>query len=101
MRKAVSFLPPPRDIKPEKSGFIFPGSTDRVTVNGMTGSGKSTFAIWCFAESADFDKKPWIFLDFKGEAIIRQALKEGIFKPWSIHDDLPKDAGIFVVSHNA
>lgn len=101
MRKQVSFLPPPRDVKPEPSGFIFPGPTDRVTVNGMTGSGKSTFAIWSFAESADFDKRPWIFLDFKGEDIINQALAEGIFKRLAIDEDLPKNAGVYVVNHNA
>lgn len=101
MKTNPSFLPPPRDIKPEKSGFIFPGPTDRVTVNGMTGSGKSTFALWLFAESADFDKRPWIILDFKGETIVQEALRQGIFKTWSISDELPKDAGVYVVDHDA
>lgn len=91
------------DLTPEvDKRFIFPGPTDRVTVNGMTGSGKSTFAIWLFSESADFDKRPWIFLDFKGEDIINQALSEDIFKPLKIDADLKKlNPGIYVVHHDA
>jgi hypothetical protein len=92
------FLPPRRA---DPSGFVFPGPTDRITVNGMTGSGKSTFAIWLFAESADFERRPWIFLDFKGEDIINSALEKKIFKPLKITAELPENPGIYVVRHNA
>lgn len=101
--KTEKFLPPPRDRSPEGSGFIFPGPTDRVTVNGMTGSGKSTFAMWLFAESADFQRRPWIILDFKQDDrdIINQAVAEDMFKPLKIGAELPKNAGVYVVNHNA
>jgi len=101
MNARPKFLPPRRDSAPEPSGFEFPGPTDRVTINGMTGSGKSTFAIWLFAESADFERRPWIFLDFKGEDIINRALHEKLFKPLKITADLPQNPGIYVVHHNA
>src|SRR5271166_4234645 len=80
--------------------FRFPGPRDRVTINGMTGSGKSTFALWLFAESADFDKKPWIFIDFKSEDIIQQALREDLFETLDIGGRIPKKPGVHVVSHN-
>ena len=81
--------------------FQFPGPRDRVTINGMTGSGKSTFALWLFAESADFDKKPWILIDYKGEDIIQSALKEEIFASLPIGDHIPKKSGIYVVMPDA
>lgn len=66
----------------------------------MTGSGKSTFALWLFAESADFDKKPWIFIDFKGEDLIEQALQEEIFEPLKIESRIPNKPGAYVVRHD-
>ena len=83
--------------KPE---FEFPGPRDRVTINGMTGSGKSTFALWLFAQSADFDKKPWLFLDFKGEELIQQAVDEGMFGSLDVGAAIPKKPGVWVVRHN-
>jgi len=100
-RPAHKFLPPPRDKRPESSGFRFPGASDRVTINGMTGSGKSTFAMWLFSESADFDKKPWFILDFKGEILIQQALREGLFTELSISARIPDKPGVYVVRHEA
>jgi len=106
---AYNFLPPRRRLAPglvpgadaEPSGFQFPGPTDRLTCNGMTGSGKSTFALWLFAEGADFDKKPWVFLDYKGEELIAAALKNKLFEPLAIDQAVPRRPGIFVVRPNA
>jgi len=98
--KPHSFLPAPREKRPETGAFVFPGPRDRVTINGMTGSGKSTFALWLFAESADFDKKPWIFIDFKSEDIIQQALREDLFEKLDVGGRIPKKPGVHVVSHN-
>jgi hypothetical protein len=92
----LDFLPTRR----QPSSFEFPGPRDRVTINGMTGSGKTTFAIWLFGESADFHKKPWIFIDFKREDIIQQALDEGLFEPLAIDARLPKKPGVWVTEHN-
>jgi hypothetical protein len=93
-----SFLPPPRDKRQEKSGFVYPGKEDRVTINGMTGSGKSTFALWLFAESADFNKKPWVLIDFKGEKIIQQMQAEKLATTISVKGDIPKQPGVYVVN---
>lgn len=114
MNKTYTFLPAKAERPPSSphrgeeggristaSGFHFPGPRDRVTVNGMTGSGKSTFAMWLFASAADFDRKPWIFLDFKGEPLIEAARDEGMFKRLSIGAGIPKHPGVYVVQHQA
>lgn len=94
---SYSFLPPPNQRKPEPSGFQFPGPDDRVTIVGMTGSGKSTFAMWLFAEAADFNRKPWIFIDYKQETLISQALEAELFKPAKLGARVPDRPGVYVV----
>lgn len=96
------FLPAPRERAPEKSGFRFPGPDDRVTINGMTGSGKSTFAMWLLGESADFDRKPWIIVDYKQEdEIINSALNESIFDELKIDAKVPRSPGVYVARPRA
>jgi hypothetical protein len=96
------FLPAPKDRSPERSGFVFPGPQDRLTINGMTGSGKTTFAFWLFGECADFDKKPWIVVDYKqADPIINGALAEGIFDELKLSEKIPRDAGVFVIRPRA
>lgn len=90
-------MPARKDKGPEPSGFVFPGPDDRVTIVGMTGSGKSTFAMWLFTECADFNKKPWIFIDYKRESLISQALEEDMIKRIKLSSDIPKSPGIYVV----
>lgn len=93
-----AFLPPPDKAAPvaqTRSGFAFPGPSDRLTINGMTGSGKTTFAFWLFAESADFNKKPWAFIDYKGETLLQSALDEKMADELSL-DKLPKNPGVYV-----
>jgi len=80
-----------------KKTFEFPGPADRVAIVGSTGSGKSTFAIWLFAESADFDKKPWVFVDYKGETIIQEMLAQKLASKIDVTDAPPDRAGIYVL----
>lgn len=98
MNERPKFLPPKRDRGPEPSGFEGPGPEDRVTIVGMTGSGKSTFAMWLFAEYADFQRKPWLFIDYKQESLISEAIEEKMCKRIKVSADLPDVPGIFVVN---
>jgi hypothetical protein len=99
MNERPKFLPAKDDPGPVQtfaSGWRFPGPQDRLTINGKTGTGKTTFAMWLFAECADFDKKPWVFVDYKGEIILKQAEAEGMVEELPL-DRMPKNAGVYVV----
>lgn len=104
MKHTDKFLPapkePPRVEKPSSAAvsagaFVFPGPRDRVTINGMTGSGKTTFAMWLFAEAADFDRKPWIIVDFK-QADFGDFEDAGVFNVISLAR-LPDEPGVYIV----
>ncbi len=49
-----------------KSQIRLPGPTNRTTVIGRTGSGKSQFASWLLS-TQNFDAMPWVIVDFKDE----------------------------------
>lgn len=49
-----------------KTTLRFPGPTNRTTVIGRTGSGKSHFAAWLLSLQ-NFDAMPWVIIDFKDE----------------------------------
>lgn len=70
-----------------------PNDTERHAIYGMTGSGKTVFALWCLS-LRDFDKKPWIIVDFKRDTIIRQIPR---LKEIGVTDKLPKHPGLYVV----
>ena len=69
-----------------------PGSSDRITITGHTGSGKSQAALWHLS-NAGFDRKPWVIVDPKGDDKI--AAIEGLE-----HVDvgfIPKHPGLYAV----
>ena len=69
-----------------------PGPSDRITIVGHTGSGKSQAAMWHLS-NANFDRKPWLIVDPKNEEKI--ASIDGIE-----HIDvgeIPKYPGIYAV----
>lgn len=49
-----------------KDKIRLPGPSDRITITGHTGSGKSQAALWHLS-NANFDVRPWIIIDPKGE----------------------------------
>lgn len=75
------------------SNFRFPTASERVSVVGRTGSGKTLMGGWLLSE-ADFHKRPWIVIDFKGDQLINAI-------PGAHHidtgDKLPKKPGIYVM----
>jgi hypothetical protein len=48
----------------------WPDNTHRTVVFGRTGSGKSVFGLWLLS-TRDFDRMPWIIVDYKGDRLIR------------------------------
>lgn len=77
--------------------FEFPGPRDRVAIFGATGKGKSVFTIWLFSECADFEKKPWVFVDYKGEDLITRLVSEKLAEVVSVDKPPPRKPGIYVL----
>jgi hypothetical protein len=86
------FKPSRPTIKRERAPtFAFPSLSDRVTINGATGSGKTVAGAWLLSE-ARFDKQPFIIVNFKREALFRKiqrAVQIGI------DDPIPTKPGIY------
>jgi hypothetical protein len=75
--------------------FKLPNDTQRTTVIGKTGSGKTQSAAWILSQK-DFAKKPWYTLDFKGDELLNAI--QGI-QHKTITDKLPKKGGGLFIMH--
>lgn len=71
--------------------FRLPGRADRTWITGHTGSGKSHAALWLLSHQ-DYDRRPWVVLDFKGEKLIRDIPRIGHLKPGAA---APRQPGIY------
>jgi len=71
----------------------FPNNTQRHAIFGRTGSGKTVAGLWAL-QRRNYDKSPWIIIDFKGDATIAQipGLEE-----ISVKSKPPKKPGLYVV----
>lgn len=77
---------------PEKSTIRLPNSKQRITILGRTGSGKTVAALWHLS-NANFDRKPWIVIDFKTDENINTIEKARYIDV----DEVPKHAGIYIM----
>jgi len=76
----------------EEAGFHLPGPTERVLINGRTGSGKTVFGSWLLSRM-NFLEMPWVILDWKRDELlggITHARQIGPgekppYKPWLYH----------------
>jgi hypothetical protein len=64
----------------------------RTTVIGSTGSGKTQFSVWLLS-IRDFDLRPWVVFDFKGDELIEQIGGQII----NIKNKPPKEPGLYIV----
>lgn len=58
----------PQKSKPK---WRWPQLDSRVTINGRTGSGKTVSGLWLLS-NADFDKQPFVVIDYKRDKTIGQ-----------------------------
>jgi DNA helicase HerA-like ATPase len=72
--------------------ITLPRFDKRTAVIGSTGSGKTQFAIWLLS-SRDFDRRPWIIFDFKGDELIEAINPTEI----NVYGAPPKKPGLYVV----
>jgi len=77
------------------SAFRYPGGDARTICIGATGTGKTTCAAWLLSAQR-FDKRPWIIVDFKREALFDQV---GIppIQQISLSSRPPKKPGLYLV----
>lgn len=74
--------------------FRFPNSSQRTTIVGRTGSGKTYFGAWLLSHQ-NFETMPWTMFDFKGDDLLSSI---PYVKPWSITQPPPREAGLYSVS---
>lgn len=78
-------------------GLSLPGPDQRIAIVGSTGSGKTVAGLWQLS-LRDYDKRPWIVIDFKGDELINQIEHR---KYLSIDSELPRLPGIYVMRPKA
>lgn len=69
-----------------------PTSDKRTSVVGSTGSGKTQFAVWLLS-TRDFDVRPWVIFDFKGDELIERIPAASI----SLPSKPPVNPGLYIV----
>lgn len=78
----------------------FPGPSDRVTIIGRTGSGKTVAGVWHLS-GKDFDIQPWVALNTKGDPLLNEiALIPGV-KSLSLEEALKLpifEPGMYIIS---
>lgn len=76
--------------------FRLPNDTQRVTVIGKTGSGKTQGSAWLLSQR-NFDAQPWIVFDYKRDGLLNSL-------PGATHlrigDPPPKKNGLYLVHPN-
>ena len=72
--------------------FELPGPTDRISIMGHTGSGKTQFAAFMLSH-APLDRMPYIIVDYKGDELLNDIpyLREIGYK------DRPKEPGLYII----
>lgn len=69
---------------------------------GRTGSGKSQFGLELLA-SQNWDVMPWVIIDYKGEDLIHDIMKEnrGAIRTVKVTDSPPKSPGLYYMNPGA
>lgn len=68
-----------------------PNTSDRTTVIGSTGSGKTQFSVFLLS-SRDFHLRPWFIFDYKGDKLLAKiGAKEIGLKTF------PKEPGLYII----
>lgn len=71
----------------------FPDDTERHAIVGMTGTGKTTFGMWCLSRRR-YDLMPWVIIDFKHEGMISRLPR---LEEIDVTGKIPKHPGLYVI----
>lgn len=70
-----------------------PNDTERHAIYGMTGTGKTVFALWTLSQRS-YDRMPWIIIDFKRDPEIKRIPR---LEEVDITAPPPRHKGLYVV----
>jgi hypothetical protein len=73
--------------------FRLPNLTQRISVVGRTGSGKTAFAAWLLSVSP-FHKQPYIIIDYKGDVLLNSVDR---VREIGLQDKIPTKPGVYIV----
>ena len=76
--------------------FRFPNHTQRVTIVGRTGTGKSMMGAWLLS-NASFDKRPWVIIDYKYERLFRDPRVKHLITELEPTSRAPRKKGLYIV----
>lgn len=78
--------------------FRLMNNTQRHSIIGRTGSGKSHFGVWLLSHM-NWHKQPWVIIDFKGEELFDR-IQHDNFKGMtelSLNQKVPRKPGLYIV----
>lgn len=78
-------------MAPER-GIKYPTDTERITIIGKTGSGKTQGAAWLLS-GRSYTSKPWIVFDYKYDTLLNEIPGT---KHIEVGSKLPKKPGLYL-----
>jgi hypothetical protein len=87
-----------RSGMPDNPILRLPNGTQRASVMGHTGSGKTHLSMWLLSH-ANFHKQPWVIVDYKYDDFFRRLNREvyrGITEI-DVHSKVPRSPGLYVM----
>jgi len=73
--------------------FSWPSNSERTTILGRTGSGKTQMGAFILSRS-QFDKQPYIIFDYKGDELLGSIDR---IREIGLNEAIPKEPGVYIV----
>lgn len=72
--------------------FTLPSDTQRISIIGRTGSGKTQLAAWVLSHAA-FDRMPYIIIDYKRDQLLNEI---SYVEEIDVGEKIPKHPGLYI-----